>query len=1522
MASYTDESSGQNAVQMTHQQRSQHRFRWLKMGLLNVVFLIAPFCVWYYMHVENSLETHTISAFRALNEVDTAFTEQVANLPKIWESSSLISPISKQLAETPSYREKCTEKLSEPADSDSAMDQETRLEHCYAVNEGPYLEEILHKAQSIPAEPGRLPYRQAIGFNPALKNIQFPTERITPGILDACIEHDKKRILIDRVLGDYWAQGVCIEPDDESGYPGPVSTLVQVPLEDLLGSVVDDVSARFDHVMLADDRGRIVSQVNTREVADTKTTGAIATDPFRYDYFNYSNLKSILEDSEDCAEEAVRLEQAEVAADLQSSKPLPHAITCHIRVGQTRFVLYIQPSELDVRRRTGARVVKTAKTDTGTETNTASTQAQGNIRSQRKSNEVDASNIPGESARWFVIGVVRDSSQLGQAFIAPITVTGPVLVLIIIALATLPLLWLSTKSRRAQLTTTHFAFALGGGIIILALSAVLAMHMLFARNIDLQVDESLERLNQAISTDFAAELDQRVDTLAQAWKQSKDCEVNTPWNSTAFPPYEARMVLGRRSGVSNERQDRGIPANDIDSYLHYAPKTGRYENRDYYREVVNGRSWQLNSAEPGSRFYLQRIRSFVDGFKVTALSIPLPADAGNPEPVESCEAVNGVTPEVLVEVQPMLSLAMAAVPVHHGFAVVENGSGRVLFHSSDQRSLDENLIDETDGDLHLISVLQSRNEALLDLNYHGRGIRAFAKPMQSVPWTLLTFVDDEILDTVLLEALITSAGLVVSFAVILIIFVWFYARFFERRSAHHALGWLWPTKLHSHLYPVMIVGVVMFSVLLIAMSITETAEHSAIHLLYFVSPLVVLLMLRFVFPDILFRGPANAWKGESGHDRRMQWIGGILLILLFLMYVYLYTLVVHSAAALVLCAAFALIVLGVLWRSRVLEKRDRLDVTSRHSPAGQDGASEGHAVFEQEYSNLSQFRSLLPLLALLTLAGPVPGGLIYFAAFDAFSDSYSRYSDDQALRALDLREAQKIQAFQRFFTADDAGWKEPVLTLAERGSAAPETPVDNAALDPCRGVYLQPGPFYGSQLDEDLHRSGTGYKSKCPENWIIAHQAREPMSEPRAADNWVHWFVRTLPVFSYESGVIKQQKLNSRDAGRLIWCDAGECGASPAKPVWFVGQLTTRPAFALMWPAADLRYKFMGETGWLANQQLAVISSIVFFLMILALIQYWIARTISDHLFGGRIQQVRLARMQLANLSAHRERALVLISPVRVFERVTEQLKNVLPFTPHNWQKFAGRDHEELAKEHGLTGEFAIVVDETEAIFGIEEQRLTLLRTLEAALERGTRVIMLNRIDPFFWLDMLDSRSLFMSRTLPIKQTEVLLWCSLMRRFSRALVADDLFSELSPMEKGREHAQNWALSTPREKNVLANLAFSDLYNPNNLDVIRHLIQRGLVTNSIPHRLRYEGFRRYIRGSIELPALGDWRREGGDSVWSAIFPTLLVIIGLLLFFVVSAGQNTVKTAMAMIGTVIAALPVLMSAVAFMRSGRSS
>lgn len=74
---------------------------------------------------------------------------------------------------------------------------------------------------------------------------------------------------------------------------------------------------------------------------------------------------------------------------------------------------------------------------------------------------------------------------------------------------------------------------------------------------------------------------------------------------------------------------------------------------------------------------------------------------------------------------------------------------------------------------------------------------------------------------------------------------------------------------------------------------------------------------------------------------------------------------------------------------------------------------------------------------------------------------------------------------------------------------------------------------------------------------------------------------------------------------------------------------------------------------------------------------------------------------------------------------------------------------------------------------------------------------------------------------------------------------------------------------------------------------------------------------FVLGSAELEPLKEWRKEGSGSLWSALWPTLLVIIGLLMFFVVSAGQNTVKTALALLASIIAAMPVLMSVFAFAR-----
>jgi len=236
-----------------------------------------------------------------------------------------------------------------------------------------------------------------------------------------------------------------------------------------------------------------------------------------------------------------------------------------------------------------------------------------------------------------------------------------------------------------------------------------------------------------------------------------------------------------------------------------------------------------------------------------------------------------------------------------------------------------------------------------------------------------------------------------------------------------------------------------------------------------------------------------------------------------------------------------------------------------------------------------------------------------------------------------------------------------------------------------------------------------------------------------------------------------------------------------------------------------------------------------------------------------------------------------------------------------------------------LSGQDVLIVEEAETAFHVPEQRSVLLSVLEEAFSAGSRVIMLARVDPVHLLDTLDERSLAESEVLPISQDEVIVWSSLMRKFSVSLVAaGDAWSGLSQAQAHHEHMRNWAVSTRHERNVLANLALSDLYNPRNSDEIFHLVRRGLVSPHPPYELVNPGFKTFILRSPELDPLKSWRKEGSGSLWAALWPTLLVIIGLLMFFVVSSGQNTVKTAAALLASVVAALPVLMSVFAFARN----
>jgi len=80
------------------------------------------------------------------------------------------------------------------------------------------------------------------------------------------------------------------------------------------------------------------------------------------------------------------------------------------------------------------------------------------------------------------------------------------------------------------------------------------------------------------------------------------------------------------------------------------------------------------------------------------------------------------------------------LPPGFGFAVV-NDDGKVLLHSDRTRNLEENLVQECDGDARLRSAILRHRSIALDVPYYGRPYRLVVEPLAQMPWTLVVFRD-------------------------------------------------------------------------------------------------------------------------------------------------------------------------------------------------------------------------------------------------------------------------------------------------------------------------------------------------------------------------------------------------------------------------------------------------------------------------------------------------------------------------------------------------------------------------------------------------------------------------------------------------------------------------------------------------------------------------------------------------------------------------------------------------------------
>jgi hypothetical protein len=155
-------------------------------------------------------------------------------------------------------------------------------------------------------------------------------------------------------------------------------------------------------------------------------------------------------------------------------------------------------------------------------------------------------------------------------------------------------------------------------------------------------------------------------------------------------------------------------------------------SRDYFRRASRGDLWQLPHArdpfdpgcgDPGGCYVIESVTSQISGVRQAVLAKPVGAKLAGRFAVATLA-------------MPMLSVIRPVLSPEVHFAVIDE-HGDVLFHSDPERNRVENLFVETDGDKRLRAAVFARREATLDVSYWGESYRARVAPVDGPPWTVV-----------------------------------------------------------------------------------------------------------------------------------------------------------------------------------------------------------------------------------------------------------------------------------------------------------------------------------------------------------------------------------------------------------------------------------------------------------------------------------------------------------------------------------------------------------------------------------------------------------------------------------------------------------------------------------------------------------------------------------------------------------------------------------------------------------------
>lgn len=621
----------------------------------------------------------------------------------------------------------------------------------------------------------------------------------------------------------------------------------QLPLRDLLQP--DRALRYFDQILILNSEGRVVYRSGQEDKVSVSNDSGPPLQTNRNDFARFTDLSGLLKKVGKSGN------LVEDRSDTGSSKTVAGSFSRVVEepIGDMPHLFFLQPLRPSL------------------------------SEQKPKNNSADVGKP------WHVIGVVRKSQLLSDVSSVSLNAMAILLTLLLLMLLAIPLLKLRFAAVTEPISTAQ-VFLIGMSLILgTCIITLLLLDVRVYSGLKDRMDETAKQISQRMRTSFTDELNNAILANKTAFlapgiaatygsdvastrlscdqKEFRGINLSMLEMDKSYPPFELAYLLDSDgTQVGPQKTYRKETSADI-----------KVPKRQYFLRARDGPLWHHSTSVPGrsdgvttdESFFLERIFTYDHGFWLTALSMPTDTSSINSSNTP-CAPIARVTLGV------MKSFFATVLPPSFGFAVLEDSTGEVIYHSDNSRSLLENFYVETDNNESLITAVHARREVAVSGHYYGDGHRFYVAQLADTPWSLVVFYDKTLIRTVNFELLVST----ITAQVIYVLMIFAGLLVFRWISLHKHWRFIWPRPAVLREYRFLAL-ILLLSQCLAWLLTSNQYEKSSLYViaampLYTLSLIAYLLdqkhrwrtsmvtyhWKRFVTSLILLLGLVAIWKGS------------------------------------------------------------------------------------------------------------------------------------------------------------------------------------------------------------------------------------------------------------------------------------------------------------------------------------------------------------------------------------------------------------------------------------------------------------------------------------------------------------------------------------------------------------------------------------------------------------------------------------------------------------------------------------